>query len=50
MVTFSIGTVAVAKRVTVTVWPQATEDGNLTDTAVVSSNTSDPDSTNNTAV
>ncbi len=49
-VTFSIGTLNAGQSATVTVWAQATEDGNLSDTAVVSSNTADADSTNNTAV
>ena len=50
VVTFSLGTIAVGQTATVTVWAQATEDGNLSNTAVASSNVSDPNSLNNTAV
>jgi uncharacterized repeat protein (TIGR01451 family) len=49
-VTFSLGTIAVGQTATVTVWAQATEDGSLSNTAVASSNVSDPNSLNNTAV
>jgi uncharacterized repeat protein (TIGR01451 family) len=50
VVTFSLGTIAVGQTVNVTVYAQATEDGNLSNTAVASSNVSDPNSLNNTAV
>jgi uncharacterized repeat protein (TIGR01451 family) len=50
VVTFSLGTIAVGQSATVTVWVQATEDGNLSNTAVASSNVSDPNSLNNTVV
>ncbi len=50
VVTFSIGTIASGQTVNMMMNLQALEEGNLTTTAVVSSNVSDPNTSNNTAV
>ena len=50
VVTFSIGALAVGQTATITVYAQATEDGTLSQTAVVTGKESDPNSANNTAV
>jgi uncharacterized repeat protein (TIGR01451 family) len=50
IVTFSVGTLAVGQSATLTINAQATEDGTLSQTAVASSNVSDPNSANNMAV
>jgi uncharacterized repeat protein (TIGR01451 family) len=50
VVTFSFGTVAVGQTVTATITAQATEDGNLTNNASVTSSISDANPSNNTAV
>ena len=49
-VTFSIGSVAVGQTVTATVTAQTLEDGNLTNTASVTSGVSDANLNNNTSV
>ena len=49
MVTFSFGTVAVGQTVTATVTAQALEDGNLTNSASVTSSLSDANPNNNSA-
>ena len=48
-ITFSFGTVAVGQTVTATVTAQATEDGNLTNSASVASSLSDANPYNNSA-
>jgi uncharacterized repeat protein (TIGR01451 family) len=48
-VTFNMGTLAAGQTVTATVTAQATEDGALTDSASVTSNTGDPNPGNNAA-
>ncbi len=47
--TFSFGTVAVGQTVTATITAQALEDGNLNNSASVTSNLPDPNPSNNTA-
>jgi uncharacterized repeat protein (TIGR01451 family) len=49
VVTFSMGTVGHGATVTATVTAQATEDGSLSETGVVSANNPDPNPGNNTA-
>ncbi len=50
VLTFSFGTIAVGQTVTATVTAYSTEDGNLTNTASVTSNLPDANLTNNTSV
>ena len=50
VLTFSIGALAVGQTATITVYAQATEEGTLSQTAVVTGKESDPNSLNNTAV
>ena len=50
VVTFTIGSIASGQSANVMMNLQALEEGNLTTTAVVSSNVSDPNTSNNTAV
>ncbi len=48
--TFSLGSIASGSTATVTVTAQATEDGNVTDTGLVTTAVNDPNSVNNSAV
>jgi uncharacterized repeat protein (TIGR01451 family) len=50
VVTFTVGSLAVGQSATLTVTAQATEDGNLTNTAAVAGGVFDIDTTNNTAI
>ncbi len=50
VVTYSIGSVAVGQTVTATITAQATEDGNLINSAAVSSSRPDANLSNNTAI
>jgi uncharacterized repeat protein (TIGR01451 family) len=49
VVTFNVGSIAVGGSVTLTVTAQATEEGNLTNSASVTATSSDPNSANNSA-
>jgi uncharacterized repeat protein (TIGR01451 family) len=49
VVTFNLGTIAVGSAATLTITAKALEDGNLTNSAVAKSTSSDPNPANNTA-